>query len=78
MDRQDGRTNDSHHDGEGDHDAETDLDGDRRGCGAVDERGPGARAADEKADAELKKFEGKWTTPSADGGKVTYTFKGRS
>jgi uncharacterized protein (TIGR03067 family) len=34
------------------------------------------RGADEKPDPELKKLEGKWTTPSGEGGKVTYTFKG--
>ncbi len=36
-----------------------------------------AQADDDKADPELKKFEGKWTTPAGDGGKVTYTFKGK-
>ena len=36
-----------------------------------------AQAADDKVDPELKKFEGKWTTPAGDGGKVTYTFKGK-
>ena len=35
------------------------------------------RADDEKADADLKKLEGKWTAPAGDGGKVTYTFKGK-
>ena len=35
------------------------------------------RAADEKADADLKKLEGKWTAPAGDGGKVSYTFKGK-
>jgi uncharacterized protein (TIGR03067 family) len=34
------------------------------------------RGADEKPDPDLKKLEGKWTTPSSEGGKVTYTFKG--
>jgi uncharacterized protein (TIGR03067 family) len=33
--------------------------------------------ADDKADSDLKKFEGKWTTPSGEGGKVTYIFKGK-
>jgi uncharacterized protein (TIGR03067 family) len=35
-----------------------------------------ARAADEKDGGDLKKLEGKWTTPSGGGGKVTYSFKG--
>lgn len=38
--------------------------------------GAGVRAADDKAKAELKKLEGKWTTPSGNGGEVSYTFKG--
>ena len=40
--------------------------------------GSGVWAADEKGvDAELKKFKGKWTTPTGDGGKSTYTFDGK-
>ncbi len=35
------------------------------------------RGADDKAGADLKKLEGKWTSPSGEGGKVTYTFKGK-
>ena len=38
--------------------------------------GAGLRAADDKAEGDLKKLEGTWTTPASDGGKVTYTFKG--
>jgi uncharacterized protein (TIGR03067 family) len=38
--------------------------------------GAGLRAADDKADGDLKKLEGTWTTPAGDGGKATYTFKG--
>ena len=34
-----------------------------------------ARGAEDKADPDLKKLEGKWTTPSGQGGSVTYTFK---
>jgi uncharacterized protein (TIGR03067 family) len=37
--------------------------------------GGSALAADEKADADLKKLEGKWTAPGAQGGITTYTFK---
>jgi uncharacterized protein (TIGR03067 family) len=37
----------------------------------------GVQGADDKAGADLKKLEGKWTTPSGEGGKVTYTFKGK-
>lgn len=39
--------------------------------------GGGLQAADDKAGADLKKLEGKWTAPSGEGGKVTYTFKGK-
>ena len=36
-----------------------------------------AAAAEEKDEGDLKKLEGKWTTPSGQGGdKITYTFKG--
>ncbi len=35
-----------------------------------------AYAADGKDEGDLKKLEGKWTTPSGQGGKVTYAFKG--
>ena len=35
-----------------------------------------ARAADEKDGGDLKKLEGKWKTPSGQGGEVTYSFKG--
>jgi uncharacterized protein (TIGR03067 family) len=35
------------------------------------------QGADDKVDPDLKKLEGKWTTPSGEGGKVTYTFKGK-
>lgn len=38
--------------------------------------GAGLRAADDKAEDDLKKMEGTWTTPASDGGKATYTFKG--
>jgi uncharacterized protein (TIGR03067 family) len=38
--------------------------------------GEHARGADDKDRGDLKKLEGKWTAPSNDGGKVTYTFKG--
>jgi uncharacterized protein (TIGR03067 family) len=33
-------------------------------------------AAEEKDGGDLKKLEGKWTTPSGQGGQVTYSFKG--
>jgi len=36
------------------------------------------RAAADATDSDLKKLEGKWTTPSGGGGKVTYTFKGKT
>src|SRR4051794_30647923 len=40
--------------------------------------GAALRAADDKAEGDLKKLQGKWTTPSGDGNaKVTYTFDGR-
>ncbi len=39
--------------------------------------GAGLRAADDKVDGDLKKLQGKWTSPAGDGGKVTYTFEGR-
>ncbi len=37
------------------------------------------QAADDKEviEGDLKTLQGKWTTPSGNGGKVTYTFKGR-
>jgi len=35
-------------------------------------------AAADATDSDLKKLEGKWTTPSGGGGKVTYTFKGKT
>jgi uncharacterized protein (TIGR03067 family) len=31
----------------------------------------------DKVEAELKKLKGKWTSPSGNGGKVTYTFDGK-
>jgi len=34
------------------------------------------RGADEKSADDLKRMEGKWTSPSGDGGKITYLFKG--
>jgi len=37
-----------------------------------------ARAAADATDDDLKKLEGKWTTPSGGGGTVTYTFKAKS
>jgi uncharacterized protein (TIGR03067 family) len=39
--------------------------------------GASLRGAEDKTEDDLKKVEGKWTTPAGDGGKVTYTFKGR-
>jgi uncharacterized protein (TIGR03067 family) len=36
----------------------------------------GTVAAEEKDGGDLKKLEGKWTTDSGQGGKVTYSFKG--
>ncbi|GAC1469164.1 MAG: hypothetical protein NVSMB9_12650 [Isosphaeraceae bacterium] len=33
-------------------------------------------AVDDKEDGDLKKLEGKWTTASGTGGKVSYTFEG--
>lgn len=37
-----------------------------------------AMAAEDKDGGDLKKLEGKWTTPSGQGGEpVTYTFKGK-
>ncbi len=35
------------------------------------------QGADDKVDPDLKKLEGKWTTPSGEGGKITYIFKGK-
>lgn len=41
--------------------------------------GQTAMAAEEKDGGDLKKLEGKWTTPSGQGGDpVTYTFKGKT
>jgi uncharacterized protein (TIGR03067 family) len=41
----------------------------------------GLRAADDKekdkVEGDLKKIQGKWTTPSANGDKVSYTFEGK-
>jgi uncharacterized protein (TIGR03067 family) len=37
----------------------------------------GLRAADEKVEGDLKKVQGKWTAPSGNGEKVTYTFDGK-
>jgi uncharacterized protein (TIGR03067 family) len=37
-----------------------------------------ARARADATDDDLKKIEGKWTTPSGGGGTVTYTFKGKT
>jgi uncharacterized protein (TIGR03067 family) len=39
---------------------------------------PSARSADDATATDLKKMEGKWTAPSASGGKSTYTFKGKT
>jgi uncharacterized protein (TIGR03067 family) len=39
--------------------------------------GPSVRSAEDKDGGDLKKLEGKWTAKSGDGGKVTYTFKGK-
>ncbi len=36
----------------------------------------GLRAADEKVAGDLKKIQGRWSTPAADGTKVTYAFDG--
>ena len=36
------------------------------------------RAAADATDGDLKKLEGKWTAPAGGGGKVTYTFKGKT
>jgi uncharacterized protein (TIGR03067 family) len=44
--------------------------------GALLVAGASVRGADDKDGGDLKKLEGKWTTPSGEGGKVTYTFKG--
>jgi uncharacterized protein (TIGR03067 family) len=38
--------------------------------------GGSVRGADDKDKGDLKKLEGRWTTPSGEGGKVTYTFQG--
>ncbi len=34
------------------------------------------RGADDKIDGDLKKIQGKWSVPSSQGGKVTYTIEG--
>jgi uncharacterized protein (TIGR03067 family) len=39
--------------------------------------GASLRGAEDKDGGDLKKLEGKWTAASGDGGKVTYTFKGK-
>ena len=39
--------------------------------------GASVRGADDKESGDLKKLEGKWTAKSGDGGKVTYSFKGK-
>jgi uncharacterized protein (TIGR03067 family) len=39
--------------------------------------GGALRGADDKAGADLEKLEGKWETPSGEGGTVTYEFKGK-
>jgi uncharacterized protein (TIGR03067 family) len=39
---------------------------------------PGLRADEPKVEGDLKKLQGKWTAPAGDGGKVTYTFKGKT
>jgi uncharacterized protein (TIGR03067 family) len=39
---------------------------------------PIARAAADATGDDLKKIEGKWSAPAGDGGKVTYTFKGKT
>lgn len=39
--------------------------------------GARVRGDDEKTDPDLKKLEGKWTSPSGQGGTVTYSFKGK-
>ena len=36
------------------------------------------RGADDTAEGDLKKLQGKWTAPAGDGGKVTYTFEGKT
>jgi len=36
------------------------------------------RAAADASDGDLKKLAGKWTAPSGGGGKVTYTFNGKT
>jgi uncharacterized protein (TIGR03067 family) len=38
--------------------------------------GASVRGVEDKSEGDLKKLEGKWTADAADGGKVTYTFKG--
>jgi uncharacterized protein (TIGR03067 family) len=40
--------------------------------------GASLRGAEEKDGGDLKKLEGKWTAKAGDGGKVTYTFKGKT
>src|SRR5262249_32630863 len=40
--------------------------------------GPSVRGAEDKDGGDLKKLEGKWTAKSGDGGKVTYTFTGKT
>jgi len=37
-----------------------------------------ARPADDTTGDDLKKIEGKWTAPAGNGGKVTYSFKGKT
>jgi uncharacterized protein (TIGR03067 family) len=39
--------------------------------------GASVRGADDKDAGDLKKLEGKWTAPSGEGGKVSYSFKGK-
>jgi uncharacterized protein (TIGR03067 family) len=39
--------------------------------------GTALRGEDEKLEGDLKLLQGKWTAPAGDGGKVTYTFKGK-
>ena len=37
----------------------------------------GLRAAEDKVEGDLKKIQGKWTAPSNNAGKATYTFDGK-
>jgi uncharacterized protein (TIGR03067 family) len=39
--------------------------------------GVSLRGAEDKIEGDLKKVQGKWTTPSGTGGTVKYTFEGR-